>query len=119
MHPLPPGNSNLASYVSSKSLACKTPLPPGISNDLHLRGRGMDTFWNHAFSDSAVNSRKHLHLRFTICTLVFTSAYENKSLFRFFKPIEIRILRFPVPLRAKPIDCNPNDPRPKVNRSDL
>ena len=30
----PPGNSSLFSYISSKNLAFKTLLPPGISNDL-------------------------------------------------------------------------------------
>ena len=39
--PLPPGNSSLFSYISSKNLAFKTPLPLGISNDLPWGGYGL------------------------------------------------------------------------------
>ena len=48
---LPPGNSSLASYFASKTLAFKTPLPLGISNDLPWGGYGfflelhIDTFF--------------------------------------------------------------------------
>ena len=38
--PLPPGNSSLFSYISSKNLAFKTLLPLGISNDLPWGGYG-------------------------------------------------------------------------------
>ena len=38
--PVPPGNSNLASYFASKILTFKTPLPLGISNDLPWGGYG-------------------------------------------------------------------------------
>ena len=38
--PLPPGNSSLFSYFSSKNLAFKTPLPLGISSDLPWGGCG-------------------------------------------------------------------------------
>ena len=38
--PSPPRNSSLFSYISSKNLAFKTPLPPGISNDLPWGGYG-------------------------------------------------------------------------------
>ena len=37
---LPPGNSSLASYITSKILTFKTPLPLGISNDLPWGGYG-------------------------------------------------------------------------------
>ena len=40
LHPLPPGNSSLASYFASKILTFKTPLPLGISNDLPWDGYG-------------------------------------------------------------------------------
>ena len=36
----PPGNSSLVSYVASKILTFKTPLPLGISNDLPWGGYG-------------------------------------------------------------------------------
>ena len=38
--PLPPGNSSLLSYIASKNLAFKTPLPLRISNDLLWGGYG-------------------------------------------------------------------------------
>ena len=38
--PLPPGISSLFSYIASKNLAFKTPLPLGISNDLPWGGYG-------------------------------------------------------------------------------
>ena len=40
---LPPGNSILFSYIASKTLAFKTPLPLGISNDLPW---GWDRFFS-------------------------------------------------------------------------
>ena len=40
LHPLPQGNSSLFSYISSKNLAFKTPLPLGISSDLLWGGYG-------------------------------------------------------------------------------
>ena len=36
--PPPPGNSNLFSYIASKNLVVKNPLPLGISNDLPWSG---------------------------------------------------------------------------------
>ena len=38
--PLPPGNSSLFSYISSKNSAFKTPLPLGFSNDHPWGGYG-------------------------------------------------------------------------------
>ena len=38
--PPPPGNSSLASYLASKILTFKTPLPLGISDDLPWGGYG-------------------------------------------------------------------------------
>ena len=43
--PPPQGNSSLFSYISSKNLAFKIPLPLGISNDLSWGGYGF--FWNY------------------------------------------------------------------------
>ena len=40
LHPIPPGNSSLASYFASKILTFKTPLPLGISDDLPWGGYG-------------------------------------------------------------------------------
>ena len=44
--PLPTGNSSLASCFAYKILAFKTPLPPGISNDLLWGGYGQH-WWCH------------------------------------------------------------------------
>ena len=40
LHPLPPGNSGLFSYIASKNFTFKTPLPLGISTDLPWGGYG-------------------------------------------------------------------------------
>ena len=45
--PSTPGNSSLASYSSSKSLALKTPIPLRISIDCLWWSMDICTFWNH------------------------------------------------------------------------
>ena len=61
---LPPGNSSLFSYICSKYLAFKTPLPLGISNDLPWGGYGFflelhnEHFWLQSFF-----SYRHFWLR--------------------------------------------------------
>ena len=40
LHLRPPGNSSLFSYIASKNVAFKTPLPLGISKDLPWDGNG-------------------------------------------------------------------------------
>ena len=48
LHPPPPGNSSLFSYIASKNLALKTHLPPPRF-PMTFHGVGMDFFWNYTF----------------------------------------------------------------------
>ena len=50
--PVPSRNLSLASYFASKILACKTPFPLGISNDLPRGGYG---FFLELFNDEFVS----------------------------------------------------------------
>ena len=59
--PPPPGNSRLFSYISSKNLAFKTPLPLGISNDLLWGGYGF-FLEPHNHWSSALRNEKNITL---------------------------------------------------------
>ena len=69
--PSPPGNSSLLSYIASKNLAFKTPLPLGISNDLPWGGYEFFLELHNGLPGVHVLYLLHVYLRLVKTVLAF------------------------------------------------
>ena len=99
--PLPPGNSSLFSYISSKNLAFKNPLSLRISSDLPWGGYGFflephifpwfcwllsKLFQNHHLVDLLILFSSKNYISFYYFHFTPSMKYENKNVYLYFFP---------------------------------